>query len=125
MINYNLIAGKIDMADINLILNPENIEASYIPENIQHYPIINGKINLLVGEEIKRRFDYRVVVTNPDQVSDIETERRDKYVSDLQAIIEQTSMTPEESAQEPLKAQQNEQIFNKELEKLDRYVKYE
>jgi hypothetical protein len=106
-----LIAGHLDMADLKMILNPDNLEASYIPDDIQHYPIINGKLNLLAGEEIKRRFDFRVVITNPDQVSDIETIRRDKYVGDLQSMIEQNAQSEEE--------------LQNELQKLDKYIKYE
>ena len=40
-----------------MILNPDNVDASYVPENIQHYPIMNSKLNVLRGEEAKRRFD--------------------------------------------------------------------
>jgi hypothetical protein len=40
-----------------LILNPNQTQASYIPETIQHYPIINSKLNVLAGEESQRRFD--------------------------------------------------------------------
>lgn len=38
---------------MQLVLNPDNIEAGYIPDNIQHYPIINSKLNVLRGEESK------------------------------------------------------------------------
>jgi hypothetical protein len=44
MINYNLVNGKLHMSDLQLILNPDNIEANFIPDRIQHYPIINAKL---------------------------------------------------------------------------------
>jgi hypothetical protein len=56
-INYNLVNGILDLNDMSLVLNPDNTDASYVPENIQHYPIMLGKLNLLSGEERKRRFD--------------------------------------------------------------------
>jgi len=37
---------------------------------------MNGKLNLLQGEEIGRGFNYRVIVTNPNSVSAIEEEKR-------------------------------------------------
>lgn len=55
-----------------MIINPENIDAGYIPDSIQHYPIINTKLEVLRGEESARVFDWRVVVTNPNAISDIE-----------------------------------------------------
>jgi hypothetical protein len=58
IINYNLLNGKLNMHDMEMILNPENIEAGFIPDKIQHYPIMNGKVNLLKGEEINRLFDW-------------------------------------------------------------------
>ena len=72
IINYNLVNGKLDIKDFAMILNPNNQIASYIPDKIQHYPIINSKLNILAGEESSRRFDYKLVVTNPDQISEIE-----------------------------------------------------
>ena len=56
-INYNLVNGILDLNDMSLILNPDNVDASYVPENIQHYPVMKAKLNLLSGEERKRRFD--------------------------------------------------------------------
>ena len=76
-INYDLLNGKLHMNDLKLIVNPNEIEAAFIPENIQHYPIMNTKIQVLKGEESKRVFDYRVVVTNPNAITEIE---RDKAI---------------------------------------------
>ena len=54
-INQDLTLGKLHMEDLQLVLNPDGVEAGYIPDNIQHYPIINAKLNLLIGEEIKMK----------------------------------------------------------------------
>ena len=64
-INYDLLEGKLNMPDLQLVLNPYKLDAEFIPDNIQHYPIMNSKLNVLRGEEAKRVFDFRVVVTNP------------------------------------------------------------
>jgi len=49
--NYNLVNGILDMNDIQAVMNPNQIESSFTPEAIQHYPIINSKLNILAGEE--------------------------------------------------------------------------
>lgn len=46
-INYDLLNGKIHMNDFKLLLNPYNIDASFIPDSIQHYPVINSKLEVL------------------------------------------------------------------------------
>ena len=75
-INYDLLNGILHMRDLELLINPEHLDAGFIPDKIQHYPIMNSKINVLRGEEAKRIFDYRVVVTNPTSLSEIEEEKK-------------------------------------------------
>lgn len=75
-VNYDLLNGKLHMKDLMLIINPNNIQAGFIPDKIQHYPIMNSKLNVLKGEESKRVFDFKVVVTNPTSISEIETNKK-------------------------------------------------
>ena len=110
-INYDLINGKIHMKDMMYIINPENLEASFVPEKIPHYPIMNSKLNVLKGEESKRVFDYRVVVTNPNAISEIENNKKEQLFAQLQQLIANTAQSEEE--------------FNQELEKLNDYFTYE
>ena len=77
-INYDLVNGKLHMDDLKLILNPSDVQAAYIPEKIQHYPIMNSKMNVLRGEEAKRVFDYRVIVTNPNAITEIENNKKEE-----------------------------------------------
>ena len=62
-----------------MILNPEKIQAGFIPDRIQHYPIMNSKLNVLRGEEGRRAFDCRVVITNPNAISEIENNKKNIY----------------------------------------------
>ena len=110
-INYDLLNGKLHMSDMELILNPDNIKAGFIPDRIQHYPIMNPKLDVLRGEESKRVFDYRVIVTNPNAVSEIEENKKQEIFQRLQQLISDTSQSEEE--------------FNQELEKLNDYYTYE
>lgn len=111
MINYDLLTGKLHMEDLQIILNPDNVEASFIPDKIQHYPIMNSKLDVLRGEENKRVFDFKVVVTNPNAVSEIENNKKEALLQDIQNLIADTSLSEEE--------------FNQKLEKLNDYYLYE
>lgn len=91
-INYDLMNGIIHMEDVAAILNPGNISTAFIPEKIQHYPIINSKINTLRGEEMARVFDWRVIVTNPYSISKIEEDKKQQFFSMVQGIVEDQSI---------------------------------
>ena len=110
-INYDLVNGKLHMEDMKLLLNPYSIDASFIPDTIQHYPIINSKIQVLKGEESKRLFDFRVIVTNPNAISEIEKEKNDEVNARLQELMANTAQSEEE--------------FNQELEKISDFFQYE
>lgn len=110
-INYDLLNGKVHMSDIKVVLNPEGIKAGFIPDRIQHYPIMNSKLNILRGEESKRVFDYKVIVTNPNAISEIEDNKKNELLQRLRTLIADTSISEEE--------------FNQELEKLNYYYTYE
>lgn len=77
--NLNLYNGYVDSRDIQKMLNPYGLDASFVPDNIPHHPIMVPKIELLIGEEINRRLEYRAIVTNPNAVSQKE-ETKKKYI---------------------------------------------
>lgn len=110
-INYDLLHGKVHMSDLKLLVNPFDIDASFIPDQIQHYPVINRKLEVLMGEESKRLFDFRVIVTNPNAISEMEEEKNKLVNQKLQEMLMDTSQSEEE--------------FNAELEKQAYYFKYE
>lgn len=110
-INYDLLNGKVHVEDMKMFLNPYNLDASFIPDNIQHYSIINSKLNVLCGEESERLFDYRAVVTNPSAVSEIEEEKNKQVNERLQQLVADGSLSEDE--------------FNQKLEKLSDYFQYD
>ena len=99
-INYDLLNGRIHMSDLVLILNPEHLKGGFVPDNIQHYPIMNSKLNVLRGEESKREFDYRVVITNPNALSEIEEKKKQEIATKLQDILDDRGKSEEEVSQE-------------------------
>ena len=110
-INYDLLNGKLHMSDLELILNPESLQADFIPEKIQHYPIMNSKLNVLRGEESKRVFDFKVVVTNPNSISEIENNKKQQLLQKLQEWVANNSQSEEQASQE--------------LDKINDYFTYE
>ena len=110
-INYDLVNMKLHTEDIQYVLNPNKLKANFIPENLQHYPTINSKLNVLRGEDITRPFEWHVVVTNPNAISEIEERKKEAILQSLQEIIQDQSMSDEDA--------------KKRLQEQDDYFKYE
>lgn len=110
-INYDLLNGIVHLNDMAAIINPNDIKAQFIPSKIQHYPIMNSKLNVLRGEESKRVFDFRVIITNPNAISEIEDSKKQALLQDIQQAVADTSQSEEE--------------FNAKLEKLNDYYTFE
>lgn len=110
-IAYDLINGKLHMEDMQAVINPENLKVGYIPDRIQHFPIMNSKLEVLRGEEFKRVFDFKVVVTNPNAVSEIEENKKEALLADLQQAIQDQSLSEEQ--------------YNQELQKISDYYTYQ
>lgn len=108
--NYDLLRGKLHMEDVALLLNPAGVLSDYLPESIQHFPIMNSKLEVLIGEELKRPFDWRAVVTNMNAVSEIEEAKKEQLVASLREVIEDTSL--------------NEEDYANRLDALDEYYTY-
>ena len=96
-VNYDLVNGVIHMEDIATVLNPGNVVSAFIPEKIQHFPIINSKINTLRGEESTRAFEWHAIVTNPYAVSRIEEEKKSQLFATAQELVENTDISNEEA----------------------------
>ena len=111
IVNHDLVNGIIHRSDMDLVINPDNINAGFIPEKLQHFPIINSKLFILRGEESKRVFDYHAVVTNPMSITEIEENKKNALLEDLREIIENKNLSEEE--------------FNVELERINDYYTYE
>lgn len=109
IVNANLYNGFVDGAEMTNVTDPNNLLRNNL-DQIPHHPIIVPKVDLLVGEEYKRRFDYRVVVTNPDAISQKESEKKNQWTQKIQQIME---------------SDLDEQQMEAEIKKFDKYLKYE
>lgn len=108
--NMDLYNNTLNLDDMMEMCDPFGIAGNDMPFKPQHYPIANSKINLLVGEEMKKRFDWKVKVINDDAVSEKE-----------KTIME---MIRKEFMQFVTKDMSEEQIARK-LKEFDNYLKFE
>lgn len=63
--NYNIYNGDLDLEDFKYIT--EQYGMAY-PARLVNYPIISPKIDLLVGEDLRRPLDVKVSTTNKEAV---------------------------------------------------------
>lgn len=100
--NFRSYLGKISINDYKSIINATGLKNFYIPEDIQHYPIAVPYLNVLIGEEFDRRFEWKAVVTNPNSISRIEEEKNNMLKRKLSELVTNTDIS-EEEAEEQLK----------------------
>lgn len=109
--NYNLRADILDERDVEQAVNPWGIKGATFPAKMQNYPIANPKIDLLLGEEYKRRFDWRVTVVNHDAISEKENQEKQLMYDLILRGIESEDY--------------DEQEMEREIQKLAKWRKYE
>lgn len=100
VINQNLYDGVLDMRDLKMILNPGEMEQHLIPNSIQHYPIITPRVNVLVGEEKRRKFDWTVSITNPDTLSKVKQDKKKMLDAKIMELIDNEQLSEEEAEKE-------------------------
>jgi hypothetical protein len=66
-ISYGLYDSEFDKNDFKYITDPYSV-GDVFPANMQNYNIIRPKVDLLLGEESKRPFSFRILQTNEDAV---------------------------------------------------------
>lgn len=115
-INYDLYNGKLHPTDIEKIVNPLGLKNVTFPSNIQNHPITNPYIKTLVGDEIQRRFDWSLKVTNDDAVSEKEKSIKDMVFGEIEAILLKGLEQPQIDPNTP-EGQQAAQAFEQEVAK--------
>jgi hypothetical protein len=65
IVNYQIYNGYLNNADLEYITNQYGTS---FPARLVNYPIIQPKVDLLLGEELRRPIDYKVTTVNKDAV---------------------------------------------------------
>lgn len=94
---YNLYNSIYDEKDLLYVTNPFKQKDGF-PATAQDYNIIKPKVDLLLGEETKRPFNYRVVRTSDDAVSEVQEQAKQMLTDYVMATI-MSKLGPEEAAQ--------------------------
>lgn len=125
LVNYNLFNNHLDQSDFERECNPYNIKAEEFIDKIQPYNKIPNKINVLLGEELKRPFNFKVLLVNDSAVNAYtraKTELQKKYIqhtldteiAKYKQEIAQMLGDPESEEE----AQQMQQELQKEVDKI-------
>ena len=117
-INYDLYNGRLNRDDFEYVTNPHGFSAEDFPAELQHYDIMSPTLNLLLGEEMKRPFNYRVICVNSDAISMLSKKRSDMIFNLLNSSV-QAFLRGEQ--QETEEEQQGQPQTPKEIE---RYLTY-
>lgn len=97
-LNYDLINGIMDESDIEKAFNPMGIRGVAFPAKIQNYPIELPKINVLKGEEARRRFDWRIRSVNEDVISQKEFQMKEQIFGLLMEEVTNSNYNEEQVA---------------------------
>lgn len=100
--NYNLRSNIINKKDFEKVINPDKIDLDTLPAEFQHIGIENSKINLLVGEYVKRRRGFIASVSNKDgeAYAQKEQERRQAIEQGVLELFKSQGLSEEQMAQE-------------------------
>lgn len=75
-VNYDLMNNIIRVSDFEYVCQPYGAAAGELPAKMTNRDIVSGKINSLLGWEMKRPFTWKVVAVNPEATSRKEQEEK-------------------------------------------------
>lgn len=112
---YDLYNSIYSEKDLKYVTNPFKQQDGF-PAMAQDYNIIKPKIDLLLGEETKRPFNFRVVHTNDIATSEIQDKAKQMIVDYIQATI-MSKLGPEEQARYQEALQSGEIMTPEQIQK--------
>ena len=92
---YNLYNSIYDEKDLLYVTNPFKQKDGF-PATAQDYNIIKPKVDLLLGEETKRPFNFRVVRTSDDATSEVQETAKQMLTDYIMATV-MSKLGPEEA----------------------------
>ena len=92
---YNLYNSIYDEKDLLYVTNPFKQKDGF-PATAQDYNIIKPKVDLLLGEETKRPFNFRVVRTSDDATSEVQETAKQMLTDYIMATV-MSRLGPEEA----------------------------
>lgn len=112
---YDLYNSIYSEKDLKYVTNPFKQQDGF-PAMAQDYNIIKPKIDLLLGEETKRPFNFKVVHTSDIATSEIQDKAKQMIVDYIQATI-MSKLGPEEQARYQEALQSGEIMTPEQIQK--------
>lgn len=112
---YDLYNSIYSEKDLKYVTNPFKQQDGF-PAMAQDYNIIKPKIDLLLGEETKRPFNFRVVHTSDIATSEIQDKAKQMIIDYIQATI-MSKLGPEEQARYQEALQSGEIMTPEQIQK--------
>lgn len=112
---YDLYNSIYNEKDLKYVTNPFKQQDGF-PAMAQDYNIIKPKIDLLLGEETKRSFNFRVVHTSDIATSEIQDKAKQMIIDYIQATI-MSKLGPEEQARYQEALQSGEIMTPEQIQK--------
>lgn len=112
---YDLYNSIYSEKDLKYVTNPFKQQDGF-PAMAQDYNIIKPKIDLLLGEETKRPFNFRVVHTSDIATSEIQDKAKQMIVDYIQSTI-MSKLGPEEQARYQEALQSGEIMTPEQIQK--------
>ena len=117
-VNYDLYNNIIDFRDFEYVCKPFGVdeEGFELPAKMSNRDIISNKIKVILGMEMRRPFDYKVLAVNPEATTRKEQQEfnmmRDYVISEiLGPIKKQIELSKaQEQGDEPLTSLQKEKL---------------
>lgn len=112
---YDLYNSIYNEKDLKYVTNPFKQDDGF-PATAQDYNIIKPKIDLLLGEETKRPFNFRVVRTSDIATSDLQDKAKQLLIDYVQASI-MSKLGPKEQARYQEALQSGEIMTPEQIQK--------
>jgi hypothetical protein len=112
-VNFDLYNNRLHMDDLLRSINKDGLLGKTFPDLIENHPIMSPKISLLVGEEMKRRFDFNVAVSTPNVIIEKDSYVHEAILTRLEELMDPTK-TPDMSRKD----------VENEVKRLSRWKKY-
>lgn len=112
---YDLYNSIYNEKDLKYVTNPFKQQDGF-PATAQDYNIIKPKIDLLLGEETKRPFNFRVVRTSDIAASEMQDKTKQMLLDYVQATI-MSKLGPEEQARYQQALQSGEVMTPEQIQK--------
>ena len=106
-INYDLYNGIFDEDDFRYVVNPFNVDDGF-PAHPQNFNVIKPKIDLLLGEETKRPFNFKVFSTSDSATSEILDQKKEMLIKEYFRAISEG---------------ENKDKIDQKMQEIDMYIK--